>query len=105
MPVAVPVTVMVYVPAGVDAVVAMVRTEVRVPPAVKVTGLTLNEVVRPVTGAAVDADRVTPSANPFRLVRVMVDAAEPPATKLAGVAAPALIVKFDWRTVTLVVAV
>ncbi len=66
---------------------AMVRTEVPVPPAVKVTELTLNEVVRPVTGVAVDAVSVTLPANPFWLVRVMVDIAEPPATKLAGLAA------------------
>ncbi len=83
----------------------MVRTEVPVPPAVNVTGLTLNEVVRPVIGVAVDAVRVTLPANPFWLVRVMVDVAEPPATKLAGVAAPALIPKFGCSTMTVVVAV
>ncbi len=87
------------------AVVAIVRTEVAVPPAVKVTGLMLNEVVSPVTGVAVDPVSVTLPAKPFWLVSVMVDVAEPPATKLAGVAAPALIPKFGCSTITVVVAV
>ncbi len=77
-------------PAGVEAVVAMVRTEVPVAPvprAVKGTGLTLNEVVRPVAGVAVDAVSVTLPANMLILFNVMVDIAELPATKLAGLAA------------------
>ncbi len=89
-PVPVPVTVMVYVPAGVELVVEIVRVDVPVPPAVKVTGFTLNEKVRPVTG---EAARSTLPAKLFRLVSVMVEVAELPATKLAGVAVLAEIVK------------
>ncbi len=102
-PVAVPVTVIVYVPAGVDAVVAMVRTEVPVPPAVRATGFTLKEKVRPVTAIGVEAVSVTLRAEP-KLVRVMVEVAEPPATKLAGVAALAPMVKPLGPTVNMTVA-
>ncbi len=48
--------------------------------------------VRPVTGAAVDPANVMLPVKP-RLFNVMVDVAEPPATNVAGVAAPAAIVK------------
>ncbi len=65
-------------PAGVAPVVIMVRVDVPVPPAVKATGLTLNEVVRPVTGLAVDADRVTLPKKPLTLARVIVEVAEEP---------------------------
>ena len=92
-PIAVPVTVMVYVPTGVEVVVEIVRVEVPVPPAVRVTGFTLNEKVRPVTGAVVDAARFTPPAKPLRLFSVTVEVAELPATKLAGVAALAVMLK------------
>ncbi len=85
-----------------EAVVAIVRTEVPVPPAVKATGLTLNEVVRPVIGVAVDAARVMLPVKP-RLPRVIVDVAEPPATKLAGVAAPAAMVKLGVTVIETVV--
>ncbi len=81
---------------------AMVRTEVPVPPAVNATGLTLNVSVRPVTGAAVEAARDTLPVKP-KLFNVMVDVADPPATNVAGVAAPAAMVK-PWATVTVTVA-
>lgn len=76
-----------------EAVVEIVRVDVPVPPAVRVTGFTLNEKVRPVTGAVVDAARFTLPAKLFRLVSVMVEVAELPATKLAGVVALAEILK------------
>ncbi len=94
-PVPVPVTVIVYVPTGVELVVEIVRVDGAVPPAVKVTVLGLNEKVRPITGTVVDAARVTLPAKLFRLVTVMVEVAVLPATKLAGVAALAEILK-DW---------
>ncbi len=92
-PIPVPVTVIVYVPTGVEVVVEIVRVDVPVPPAVRVTGFMLNEKVTPVTGAVVKAARFTLPAKPFRLVSVMVEVAELPATKLAGVVALAEIVK------------
>ncbi len=79
-------------PAGVEAVVAMVRTEEPVPPAVNATGLVPKVKVRPVTGVGVDAARVMLPVKP-RLPNVMVDVADPPATNVAGVAAPAVMVK------------
>ncbi len=83
---------MMYVPAGVEAVVAIVRTEVPVPPGVNATGLVPKVNVRPVTGVAVEPARVMLPVKP-RLPNVIVDVADPPATKLAGVAAPAAMVK------------
>ncbi len=80
----------------------MVSTEVPVPPAVNATGFTLNEVVRPVTGVAVDAASVMGPVKP-KLPRLIVDVAEPPATKLAGVAAPAAMVK-SGVTMTVTIA-
>ncbi len=73
-------------------VVAMVRTEVPDPPGVNATGFTLKVSVKPVTGVAVDAAREILPVKP-RLPNVIVDVAEPPATNVAGVAAPALMVK------------
>ncbi len=70
----------------------MVRTEVPVPPAVNATGLVPKVNVRPVTGVAVDAASEMLPVKP-RLPNVIVDVADPPATKLAGVAAPAAMVK------------
>ncbi len=84
--------------------VEIVRVDVLVPPAVKVTGFMLNEKVRPVTGAVVDAARFTPPAKLFRLVSVMVEAAELPATRLAGVTAVAEMLKSGPTTVTATVA-
>ncbi len=81
---------------------AMVRTEVPVPPDVNATGLVPKVNVRPVTGAAVDPANVMLPVNP-RLFKVMVDVAEPPATNVAGVAAPAAMVK-SGVTVTVTVA-
>ncbi len=70
----------------------MVRTEVPDPPGVKATGLVPKVNVRPVTGVAVDAASEMLPVKP-KLFNVMVDVAEPPATNVAGVAAPALMVK------------
>ncbi len=80
----------------------MVRTEVPLPPAVNATGLVPKVKVRPVTGVGVDAANVMPPVKP-RLLSVMVDVAELPATILEGVAAPALMVK-SGVTVTVTVA-
>ncbi len=71
---------------------AMVRTEVPDPPGVNATGLVPKVNVRPVTGVAVDPANVMLPVKP-RLPNVIVDVADPPATKLAGVAAPAVMVK------------
>jgi hypothetical protein len=98
-----PVTVTVYVPAGVDAVVAIVRVLVPVEPAVRLTLVGLNVNVMPVAAGATVADSATLPVNPW-LVRVMVEVAEPPAVKLAGVAALAAIVK-PAPTVSVTVAV
>ncbi len=70
--------------------------EVGVPPAVRVTGVGANEKVMPVAAGETVADSATLPAKLFRLVRVMVDVAEPPAVKLAGLAAPADIEK-SWK--------
>ncbi len=74
-----------------------------VPPAVKATGFTLKVKDRPVTGVAVDAARLMLPVKP-RLFNVMVEVAELPATKLAGVAALAAMVK-SGTTVKVTVAV
>ncbi len=87
-----PITVTVYVPAGVATFVAMVRTEVPIPPAVKVTGLVPKVKVRPVTGVAVDPARVMLPVKP-RLPRVIVEVVEPPARKLVGEGASAVMSK------------
>ncbi len=73
-----------------------------VPPGVNATGLVPKVKVRPVTGVAVEPARVMLPVKP-RLPRVIVDVAEPPATNVAGVAAPALMVK-SGVTVTETVA-
>ncbi len=80
---------------------AMVAVEVRMEPGDNNTGLGLNEVVRPVTEER--TERVTLPAKPV-LVRVIVEVAELPATKLAGEAGVAETVKSPVTvTVTLVV--
>ncbi len=48
--------------------------------------------MRPITGEDIDATRVMIPVKPM-LFRVMVDVAEPPVTRLEGVAAPAVMVK------------
>lgn len=74
--------------------VTAVSIEVPVPPAISETGFTLNEVVGPfVTTGEIAAVSVILPANPFRLVSVMVEVAELPAVKLAGLAALAEIPK------------
>ncbi len=70
----------------------MVRADVPVPPAVNETGFVLNDVVSPVTGDGVDAVRLMLPAKP-RLFRAMVEVAEVPAGRLAGVAGPVVTVK------------
>ena len=86
-----PVTVTVYVPAGVEAVVAIVRVEVPVEPGVRLTLVGANVNVIPVAAGDTVADRATLPVKPL-LLRVIVEVADPPAVKLAGVAAPAAIV-------------
>ena len=76
---------------------------VPVEPAVKVTLVGLNVNVIPVEAGETVADRATLPANPW-LVKGIVDVAEPPAVKLAGVAALAAIVK-PAPTVSVTVAV
>jgi hypothetical protein len=87
-----PVTVTVYVPAGVDAVVAIVRVLVPVEPGVRLILVGANVNVMPVAAGATAAESATLPVNP-RLLAVIVEVALLPATKLAGVAAPAAIVK------------
>jgi hypothetical protein len=93
----------VYVPAGVDAVVAIVRVEVPVEPGVRLTLVGTKVNVIPVAAGETVADSATLPVNP-RLLTVIVEVAEPPAVKLAGVAAPALTVKSP-TTVTVTVPV
>ncbi len=93
---------MTKVPAGVDAVVAMVRTEVPDPPGVNATGLVPKVNVRPVTGVAVEAANDMLPVKP-RLFKVIVEVAEPPAAIVLGLAAPAVMVK-SGVTVTETVA-
>jgi hypothetical protein len=70
----VPVMLTVYVWGGVRPVVEIVRVEVPVLPAVRVTLPGLNEAVGPpVTWGETVAERVTMPANPLVLVRVRVD--------------------------------
>jgi hypothetical protein len=83
-----PVTVTVYVPAGVDAVVVMVSVLVPDDPGERLTLVGLNENVIPVAAGETVADSATLPAKP-RLLVLIVDVVLPPATKLAGVAAPA----------------
>jgi hypothetical protein len=99
----VPDTVTAYVPASVDGVVAIVRALVPVEPEVRLTLVGTKMNVIPVAAGATAADSATLPVNPW-LVRVMVEVAEPPAVKLAGVAAPGPIVK-PAPTVSVTVAV
>ncbi len=98
-----PVTVTVYTPAGVDAVVDTVRVEVAVEPGVRLTLVGANVKVMPVAAGDTVAERATLPVKPL-LLRVIVEVAEPPAVKLGGVAAPAAIVK-SAVMVTVTVAV
>jgi hypothetical protein len=98
-----PVTVTVYVPAGVAAVVAIVSVDVAVEPAVRLTLVGANVKVIPVATGDTVADNATLPVKP-RLLAVIVEVADPPAVKLAGVAALAEIVKSP-TTVTVTVAV
>jgi hypothetical protein len=93
----------VYVPAGVEAVVAIVRVEVPVEPAVRLILVGTKVKVMPVAAGDTVADNATLPVKP-RLLAVIVEVADPPAVKLAGDAAPAAIVKSP-TTVTETVAV
>ncbi len=86
-----------------DAVVAIVRVEVAVEPGVRLTLVGAKVNVIPVAAGETVADSATLPVNPL-LLRVIVEAAEPPAVKLTGVAAPAAIVK-SAVTVRVTVAV
>jgi hypothetical protein len=86
------VTVTVYVPAGVDAVVAIVSVLVPVEAGVRLMLVGANVKVIPVATGATVAESATLPVKP-RLLAVIVEVALFPATKLAGVAAPAAIVK------------
>ena len=92
-----------YVPAGVEAVVEIVRVEVPVEPGLRLMLVGAKAKVMPVAAGATVADRATLPVKP-RLLAVIVEVAEPPAVKLVGVAAPAEIVKSP-TTVTVTVAV
>ncbi len=84
-------TVTVYVPAGVEAVVAIVRVEVAVEPGVRLILVGAKVKVIPVAAGDTVAENATLPVNP-KLLAVIVEAADPPAVKLAGDAAPADIV-------------
>jgi hypothetical protein len=72
------------VPEGVEAVVAIVRVEVPVPPEVRVTLVGAKANVMPVAVGDDAALRATDPVNPLMLVRLTVDVAELPATMLLG---------------------
>jgi hypothetical protein len=91
------------VPAGVEAVVATVRVEVPVEPGVRLMLVGANVKVMPVAAGDTVADSASLPVKP-RLFAVIVDVADPPAVKLAGVAALADSVKSDV-TVTVTGAV
>jgi len=81
----------------------MVRVDVPEDPRVRLILVGANVNVIPVAAGATVADRATLPVKP-RLLEVTVEVAEPPATKLAGVAAPTATVKSP-TTVTVTVAV
>ena len=64
-----------YVPAGVDAVVVIVRVEVPVEPGVKLTLVGVKVNVMPVAAGDTVAERATLPVKP-RLFRVMVEVAD-----------------------------
>jgi hypothetical protein len=98
-----PVTVTAYVPAGVEAVVEIVSVEVPVEPGVRLILVGAKAKVIPVAVGATVAESATLPVKP-RLLAVIVEVADPPAAKLAGVAALAEIAKSP-TTVTVTVAV
>jgi hypothetical protein len=93
----------VYVPAAVEAVVAIVSVDVEVEPGVRLTLVGAKVKVIPVAAGDTVADNATLPVKP-RLLTVIVEVADPPAVKLAGDAAPAVTVKSP-TTVMLTVAV
>jgi hypothetical protein len=88
------VTVTVNVPAGVAAVVAIVSVDVPVLPGVKLMLVGLNVNVIPVAAGATVAESGTLPVKP-KLLAVIVEVAEPPAVKLAGVAVLAVRLKSE----------
>ena len=74
----------VYVPAGVEAVVVMVRVDVELDPGVRLTLVGLTATVRPVAVGDTAADSDTVPVKP-RLPTVMVEVVLPPASTLADV--------------------
>jgi len=81
----------------------MVRVEVPEDPGVRLMLVRLKAKVIPVAAGATVADNATLPVKP-RLLAVMVEVVDPPAVKLAGVAAPAAIEKSP-TTVTVTVVV
>src|SRR2546425_6270713 len=73
----VPVTVSVYAPTGVLCNALTLSVEVPCPPDVKVTDEVLSDVFGPDVGET-NVERFMVPANPFRLVRDIVDPAEEP---------------------------
>jgi len=82
----------VYVPAGVEAVVVMVRVEVAVDPGVRLTVAGAKVNVIPAAAGETVAPSETVPVSPL-LLTVIVEVADPTAVKLAGVAALAATVK------------
>ncbi len=89
-------------PAGVDAVVVMVRVEVELEPGVRLAVVGLTATANPVAVGETAADRVTVPVKP-RLPTVIVDVAELPA-RTDAVVGLAVTVKSDV-TVRVTVAV
>ena len=93
-----PVTVTLYVPAGVTLVVEKVRVETPEPPADNPIGLTVKDTEAPVAEAGTAAERVTVPVRPLLLNPIVVIATLP-ATKGGGLVGDELIVKSGF-TVT-----
>ena len=89
-------------PAGVDAVVVIVRVEVLLEPGVRLALVGLTATVRPVAVGDTAADRVTLPVNP-RLPTVIVEVAEPPARTVAVVGLAATVKSLVTVTVTVAV--
>ncbi len=87
-----PVTVTLYVPAGVALVVEKVRVETPDPPADSPTGLTVKDTEAAVAEAGIVAESVTVPVRPL-LLSAMVVTATLPAMKGGGFVGEALIVK------------
>jgi hypothetical protein len=86
-----PLTVTVYPPAGVAAVVLTVKAEFPVPPGIEVG--TKAHVGGEATTGVMEQDKATPVVKPFKGATETVDVADDPAATEAGVSAVALRVK------------